>query len=430
MIQHAPERERRQTVQLLELDWLTVASAREGDVHTITLAGELDVAAAGRVQHEIQRVEAPDALSIVVDLSGLTFIESTGVRLLIPAQLVCRRAATACWCGAGRRRSRASSSSAASTTYCHARADGHSAPAAVAGSSPRAQQVQRMYARGGASPPAAGSLPRAQEMALLREEGRSLDEIALRFAVSRERVRQILHAHGGPDSRHVADARRRRAEQQAQAHVEELLELWRTGADPRSLASSLNLRPQACRSAIARYATDVDRTARRASLASGRAVAKTYSDGDIAAALRSTAAGLGRVPSAKEYEALARTHRGPSLATVLNRMGGWSNAVRAAGLTPASPPTRTRNRSRRWTPEACWTAIRRVVAELEQVPTVITYDRHAADRPDLPSSATLRNRLGRWSAITTQLAAERGRDGASAGRDSRSATAGDRHDGR
>jgi transposase len=80
-------------------------------------------------------------------------------------------------------------------------------------------------------------------MALLREEGRSLDEIAVRFAVSRERVRQILRANGGPDSRDVADARRRRAEQQAQAHIEELLELWRTGADPRSVASALDLRP-------------------------------------------------------------------------------------------------------------------------------------------------------------------------------------------
>jgi hypothetical protein len=243
-------------------------------------------------------------------------------------------------------------------------------------------------------------------MALLREEGRSLDEIAVRFAVSRERVRQILRANGGPDSRDVADARRRRAEQQAQAHIEELLELWRTGADPRSVASALDLRPQACRSAIARCATEVDRTARRASLASTRTVAKTYSDGDITAALRSTAAHIGRVPSAKEYEALARTNGCPSLATVLNRMGGWTNAVRAAGLTPASPPAGTRRRSRRWTPDACWTALRRVMAELEQVPTVVTYDRHAADRPDLPSSATLRNRLGRWSAIATQLAAE------------------------
>jgi anti-anti-sigma factor len=41
-------------------------------------------------QHE-RRVEATDALPIVVDLSGSTFIDPTGVRLLIEAQ-ACSRA--------------------------------------------------------------------------------------------------------------------------------------------------------------------------------------------------------------------------------------------------------------------------------------------------------------------------------------------------
>jgi len=45
---------------------------------------------------------------------------------------------------------------------------------------------------------APGSLQRVREMAALRERGWSLDEIALRYGVSRERVRQILRAHGGP----------------------------------------------------------------------------------------------------------------------------------------------------------------------------------------------------------------------------------------
>jgi hypothetical protein len=116
-----------------------------------------------------------------------------------------------------------------------------------------------------------------------------------------------------------------------------------------------------------------------------------------------TVAGLlGRVPTAKEYGALARELDCPSLTTVLNRMGGWTNAVRAAGLISASTPARTR--SRRWTTATCWAAVLQVVAELGEMPTVIAYDSHVAGRADLPSSATVRNRLGRWSAITTQLA--------------------------
>ena len=64
---------------------LTVRSDREGAVHTIQVEGELDLATAERLERELTRAEATDVLSIVLDLSGLTFIDSTGVRLLLLA---------------------------------------------------------------------------------------------------------------------------------------------------------------------------------------------------------------------------------------------------------------------------------------------------------------------------------------------------------
>jgi anti-anti-sigma factor len=67
-------------------DAFTISSARRGDVHTIRPCGELDIATAGGVQREFERVAATDASSIVVDLSGLTFMDSTGVRLVLSAQ--------------------------------------------------------------------------------------------------------------------------------------------------------------------------------------------------------------------------------------------------------------------------------------------------------------------------------------------------------
>jgi anti-sigma B factor antagonist len=87
MIQQAPQQhEGRPVRRLLELGRLTMLSQREGDVHTIALEGELDLAGAGRVERELQRAEATDVLAIVVDLSALTFMDSTGVRLLMNAQ--------------------------------------------------------------------------------------------------------------------------------------------------------------------------------------------------------------------------------------------------------------------------------------------------------------------------------------------------------
>ena len=178
---------------------------------------------------------------------------------------------------------------------------------------------------------APGSLQRVRQMQALREQGWSLDEIALRFGVSRERVRQIMRAHGGPAPQDIAEARRRRAEALAEARIDELLARWRAGEQPRVAASELGLQAVACRSTIERFATDADRAARKASIAGARR-AQTYSDRDIILALTSVATRVGRVPSAKEYAAHARKLNYPSLPTVLNRMGGWTQALLATGL--------------------------------------------------------------------------------------------------
>jgi anti-anti-sigma factor len=80
----APERP--PATQLVELGQLSISSQRDGDAHVIGLSGELDLATAANVEQELRRVEATDASSIVVDLSGLTFMDSTGVRLVWQAQ--------------------------------------------------------------------------------------------------------------------------------------------------------------------------------------------------------------------------------------------------------------------------------------------------------------------------------------------------------
>jgi stage II sporulation protein AA (anti-sigma F factor antagonist) len=70
---------------VVEFGSLSMHSAREDDVHTISLIGELDVATAETVDQELERVEATDAEPIVLDLAGLTFMDSTGVRLVMAA---------------------------------------------------------------------------------------------------------------------------------------------------------------------------------------------------------------------------------------------------------------------------------------------------------------------------------------------------------
>lgn len=68
-----------------KLGQLSVRSQRDEDVHTIALAGEMDLANAADVERELLRAESTNATKIVVDLSELTFMDSTGIRLLITA---------------------------------------------------------------------------------------------------------------------------------------------------------------------------------------------------------------------------------------------------------------------------------------------------------------------------------------------------------
>lgn len=71
--------------EVIDLGHLTVTSQRDRAVHRIRLVGELDLATTDGAENALMRAEASDAASIVVDLSALTFIDSTGLRLLYSA---------------------------------------------------------------------------------------------------------------------------------------------------------------------------------------------------------------------------------------------------------------------------------------------------------------------------------------------------------
>ncbi len=55
-----------------------------GDVAVVALDGELDVAGAALLEHELDRIAADHApRALVLDLSGLDFMDSTGLRLVV-----------------------------------------------------------------------------------------------------------------------------------------------------------------------------------------------------------------------------------------------------------------------------------------------------------------------------------------------------------
>jgi anti-sigma B factor antagonist len=64
---------------------LTIHSERRGDAHHIAPAGELDIATSESLEQALLEAERSDAGTIVLDLSGLEFIDSTGLRVVLDA---------------------------------------------------------------------------------------------------------------------------------------------------------------------------------------------------------------------------------------------------------------------------------------------------------------------------------------------------------
>jgi anti-sigma B factor antagonist len=70
---------------------LEVESGREGDTHVVRPRGTLDLATAEPLALELKRAEATDAQVILLDLTGLEFMDSIGLRALIEADRRSRR---------------------------------------------------------------------------------------------------------------------------------------------------------------------------------------------------------------------------------------------------------------------------------------------------------------------------------------------------
>jgi anti-sigma B factor antagonist len=58
--------------------------------HTLVLSGELDISTAVDLQRVVAQVCADGARKVVLDLTGLTFMDSTGLRAVLASQSVCR----------------------------------------------------------------------------------------------------------------------------------------------------------------------------------------------------------------------------------------------------------------------------------------------------------------------------------------------------
>ena len=64
---------------------LDLTVEERGDATVVALSGELDISSAERVEQELERAEARRPPVLVLDLSGLVFMDSTGLRIVVHA---------------------------------------------------------------------------------------------------------------------------------------------------------------------------------------------------------------------------------------------------------------------------------------------------------------------------------------------------------
>ena len=71
---------------------LRMTASGSGDLTVLEVQGEVDLHSAGQLQDRLVQVIAAGRQSIVVDLTGLSFLDSTGLGVLVAARTQARQA--------------------------------------------------------------------------------------------------------------------------------------------------------------------------------------------------------------------------------------------------------------------------------------------------------------------------------------------------
>jgi anti-sigma B factor antagonist len=74
---------------------LEIDEGERDGVHTLALRGELDMAAVPSLEAEVRHLCANGARGITLDLSGLSFIDSTGLAAIVLVSRLCHKAGCA-----------------------------------------------------------------------------------------------------------------------------------------------------------------------------------------------------------------------------------------------------------------------------------------------------------------------------------------------
>jgi uncharacterized protein (DUF433 family) len=243
---------------------------------------------------------------------------------------------------------------------------------------------------------------RVKEMARLHhEEGLSLAAVGAQYGLTRERVRQLLAAHGyGTVGRAKAQQRRSKRRQEARKdelvqYGEEIVKRSREGQTMKEIAEGLDVPLQSVRFCLSEM---LDTGERDLLSRKARAVKIGRSDEQMEkqrtealAGLQQAAEALGEPLGSNSYHNYAMRHGLLGWLTIAQLFGSWRKACDLAGVK--APKPRRRHYTRIPLTD-CVDAVASVWEDLGHAPSYEEYQQLARER-GLPSGETIRNRFER-----------------------------------
>ena len=244
---------------------------------------------------------------------------------------------------------------------------------------------------------------KVREMIQLRREEWTLQQIAERFSLSRERVRQLLKDWGGPSANEVAELRKARTTQE---QIERLAPVETAIRKQIAVSGAMSVEEVAAHTGfevekvLRAWPEDLRIYQLRPSPPSESN--RRWSDKDVMDALH--VAAIYSFPlGAADYDELVGIGEvsGPTSSRIIQRYGAWVAACEAAGIEPRR--TVRNGYDSKWTDDDLLAFARAYFQDPGFTGSSHRYDEWRKQHsPDAPSFGTLRNRIGSWVEVRRQ----------------------------
>lgn len=249
----------------------------------------------------------------------------------------------------------------------------------------------------------------AGELIIKRAQGKTLREIGDEYGVTRERIRQIIARHDPGGFRY--EARRKEFLDSLSTILPDYIRDYAdahpnmpSGQMAHAITKSLGWNVLSVTRDDVESAIGIEECKRRhRDIYINNHTHRIYTDEEIILALQRVHAALGRkVMGLSRYRNFAESCPGeiPSAALIVQRFGYWKDACTAAGIPYGATHFVY---TRQWTDEDMYQIVIDFINDPDvPSPSAENYDQYARARKGVvPSLATIRNRMGKWTQIVS-----------------------------